>query len=161
MSEETNLPVKRECGDCKMCCKLLGVASIKKPRGVWCPSCDTKKGHLGCKVHTPEQQPAECQSFECLWLQSTNEEIPDHWRPDRIKVILTATRPVEGQVQSVVAWVDPAYPRALRLPEVTNTLSNMVTQQGIDVTAICGTKTLKLGARKDNHELVIADPEVH
>jgi len=155
--EQDETVIKRRCGDCKMCCKLLGVASIKKERGKWCPSCDTKKGHLGCKVHTPELQPQECQTFECLWLQSTAEEIPDHWRPDKLKIVLAASRPVEGQVQSVVAWVDPAYPRALRIPEVVNTLSNLVTQQGIDVTAICGSRTFKLGEVKDNREIVPTD----
>lgn len=154
----TEPPEKRTCGDCKLCCKLLGVSSIKKPRGTWCPNCSVRSKTEGCKVHTPEEQPTECQTFECLWLQSTPDQIPDHWKPNLLKIVLAASRPVEGQLQSVVAWVDPAYPNKLRMPEVVDTLARLVTEQGIDVTAICGTRTLKIGEVKKNREIVPIDP---
>jgi hypothetical protein len=97
-------------------------------------------------------------TFECLWLQSHDGEIPDHWRPDKLKIILTTSKPIEGQPQTVVAWVDPTYAHRLKWPEVSQTLMRLVTQQGIDVSAIIGPRVMKLGRVKGKNEIAMLDP---
>ena len=67
----------KSCGECGMCCKLLGIESIAKPPGQWC-------GHYrrgaGCSVYA--DRPAACSRFICLWLSS--EGLDDAWRLDWI-----------------------------------------------------------------------------
>src|SRR5882724_2041221 len=54
-----------KCGTCTMCCKLLFVNELKKPKNTWCEHCAIG---TGCKVY--QDRPASCAGFKCLWLQS-------------------------------------------------------------------------------------------
>lgn len=67
----------RSCGDCKLCCKVLGVPVLNKPAGKWCPHCPTR----GCKIY--DDRPQECREYGCLWLCGS---IPEDCRPDKIHV---------------------------------------------------------------------------
>jgi len=93
----------KSCGDCSLCCKLLGIAEIDKPAGKWCPN--FKRGS-GCGVY--HQRPAACASFECLWLDS--EKLDDRWRPDRAHFVMYTEQ--DGRRLNVV--VDAATPDAWR-----------------------------------------------
>lgn len=66
----------KSCGDCGLCCKLMGVRSIDKTQYVWCSQ--FKRG-LGCKIY--EDRPHECAEFICYWLHAPN--LGEDWRPDR------------------------------------------------------------------------------
>jgi hypothetical protein len=93
----------KSCGDCGLCCKLLGITALDKAPGSWC-------GHFerggGCGVYA--DRPAECATFQCLWTDS--ESLDERWRPDRSKLILFTQK--DGKRLNVV--VDPAYPMAWR-----------------------------------------------
>lgn len=93
----------KSCGDCGLCCKLMGIEALGKPPGPWC-------GHFsrgqGCRIYA--DRPAECRTFECEWLRA--EGLPDEWRPDRAKLILVVEN--DGKRLSVI--VDPAQPDAWR-----------------------------------------------
>lgn len=93
----------RTCGDCGMCCKLMGVKAIAKAPHVWC-------GHFhkgaGCGIY--DQRPRACADFSCYWLRAPN--LDDRWRPDRARFVLHR----EHDGQTLVVEVDPASPDAWR-----------------------------------------------
>ena len=53
----------KTCGSCTLCCKVVGVAELKKPADVWCGHCNKAKG---CKIY--DTRPQECRTFYCLFL---------------------------------------------------------------------------------------------
>lgn len=110
----------KSCGECGLCCKLLGIAEIDKPAGRWC-------GHFrrgaGCGVYTT--RPAACAGFECLWLDS--EKLDDAWRPDRAKFVLYTEQ--DGRRLNVV--VDPGAPTAWRREPYYSRLKAM-SQRALD-----------------------------
>ena len=75
---------KRSCSGCTMCCKLLGIVELQKPRVSWCPHCEIG---VGCQIY--ETRPETCRAFECLWLQPEAVEfLGDEDRPDKTGVVL-------------------------------------------------------------------------
>jgi len=93
----------KACGDCSLCCKLLGIAEIDKPAGSWCGHFQRGKG---CGIYA--DRPGACSAFQCLWTASEN--LDDRWRPDRARFVLFTEQ--DGRRLNVV--VDPAYPMAWR-----------------------------------------------
>lgn len=71
----------RECGSCTLCCKVMGISALDKPRGRWCPHCKPGKG---CGAY--DVRPDECRTFSCLWLGEGF--LGEEWRPDRSKLVL-------------------------------------------------------------------------
>ena len=106
----------RSCGSCTLCCKVLGIDEIKKPRNEWCPHCEKSKG---CKIYL--ERPSECRNFECLWLRM--EQVPEALKPQKCKVVLSA----EFEGARISAYVDDTFPTAWREKPVLaylRTLSN-------------------------------------
>jgi len=93
----------RECGECTMCCKVMGIEELEKPAGTWCTHCTTGRG---CSIY--DRRPAECRAFVCAWLQS--DVFGEEWKPSRCKFALWAE---PGNVNLKVS-VDPARPDAWR-----------------------------------------------
>ncbi len=93
----------RACGSCTLCCKVFALPALEKPPGVWCGHC--KPGN-GCAVHN--SAPLQCRQFNCLWM--TDGKMPDEWRPDRARFVLSVN-PSNG---FVFAQVDPGAPGAWR-----------------------------------------------
>lgn len=111
----------RSCGPCTMCCKHIEILEISKPAGAWCPNCE--KG-VGCKIY--ETRPKACQTFECLWLK-----YGVGGRPDKTHVIfLTKNLPtvIPEQETTVVAVVDPKYPRAHMTGEPELVIRHQISQ---------------------------------
>lgn len=50
----------RSCGGCTLCCKVIGVHEIAKPKGVLCTHC---KPGSGCMVHA--SRPKACRAYTC------------------------------------------------------------------------------------------------
>jgi hypothetical protein len=92
----------KSCGSCTLCCKLMEIVETGKPPGRWCEHCTPGRG---CNIY--ESRPASCRTFECQWL--FEPDLPDALRPDRCKVMMTATA---GPILN--AHCDPAYPLAWR-----------------------------------------------
>lgn len=69
----------RACGDCTMCCTLLEIDELQKPRRTPCPH-----EHGRCSVYAT--RPDECRAFKCLWLAF---DIPVG-RPDISGIMLVA-----------------------------------------------------------------------
>lgn len=93
----------RACGSCTLCCKVYALAAFEKPPGVWCRECTPGKG---CGIH--DEAPEQCRRFFCLWMSDAN--LPDAWRPDRAKFVLSIF-PANG---FVYGQVDPGSPGAWR-----------------------------------------------
>ena len=96
-------PPARECGECTLCCKVVGVEDLKKPAGRWCTHCTASNG---CAIY--EARPQECRDFVCAWLQS--DALDEQWKPSRCKFVVFAE---PGSVNLKVS-VDPARPDAWR-----------------------------------------------
>lgn len=94
------------CGTCTLCCKVMGVAEIAKPRNTRCLHCDSG---VGCRIY--EDRPPSCRAFDCVWLQSQSKpgmRLAPDLRPDRSHVVLTAT----DDGRALVAHVDTDRPQA-------------------------------------------------
>ena len=86
----------RSCEGCTMCCKLLSIAALDKPRLQWCTHCDIG---VGCKIY--EERPTECRIFACGYL--TQARIGEHWRPANSKMVISLL----PSVNRMVVYVDP------------------------------------------------------
>ncbi len=93
----------RSCGGCTMCCKLLHIEALDKPRSQWCTHCDIG---AGCKIY--EERPSECRDFHCGFLTDAN--FGDHWRPARSKMVIA----LDSNANRLTVFVDPDRPDAWR-----------------------------------------------
>lgn len=114
-------PLKRHCGDCQLCCKLLPVRSLAKEAG---QRCVHQRHHKGCAVYRKRGFPSECGAWSCRWL--VEDDTDGLSRPDRSHYVLdmspdfvTLRNNETGErqnIQVVQIWVDPSYPDAHRDP---------------------------------------------
>jgi len=93
--------VKRTCGDCTLCCKVMAIEALAKPANAWCRHC---KPGRGCAIYA--ERPAECESFACLWL--VNDLLDERWKPSRSKLVLTTSE------DGIEVRCDPGFPDAWR-----------------------------------------------
>src|SRR3984893_47076 len=114
----------RSCGGCTLCCKVLGVPTLEKPRGTWCLHCE--RG-VGCRIY--ESRPGECRSFLCGWLVS--DRFGPEWKPERSKIVITVTRDGNG----FEFQCDPGFPQAWRK---VDDLEGTVAVTGIEPPAVRG-----------------------
>ena len=86
---------------CTMCCKVIGVREINKPRGQGCNRCDIGKGRT---VHSMSL--AECKAYACRF--QFDPELDESWRPSKCGLV------VNTDLRRVVVNVDADQPDALR-----------------------------------------------
>jgi hypothetical protein len=122
---EVNLQpaLKRECGSCQTCCKLMPVEEIAKPA---LQRCKHQKSALGCTIYP--RRPMSCRIWSCAWL--TDHKTVDLPRPDRshyvidiwpdsIYLNITTPRGNERVPQAAIqVWCDPNYPDAWDNPKL-------------------------------------------
>lgn len=101
----------RSCQDCTLCCKLLEVAPLAKPRAEWCSHCDQKRG---CRIY--DERPAACQSFYCGYRRLP--QLDDRWKPAKAKFLIN----YESSAHRIVIHVDPVRPGAWRVEPYYATL---------------------------------------
>ena len=68
-----------------MCCRILPLPVLNKPKCVLCQHCT--EGH-GCAIYT--SRPEICRSYKCGWLG--NSWLSDDLRPDRSGIIVDGAR---------------------------------------------------------------------
>ena len=107
----------KTCGSCTLCCKVVGVAELKKPGDVWCGHCNKAKG---CKIY--DTRPQECRTFYCLFLLGA--DFPELWRPSKSKLV------IYGQGNDVVVHVDPGAPGAWLSEPFYTALKGLAENQG-------------------------------
>jgi len=81
----------------------MGIASLDKPAGAWCPHCRPDRG---CSIY--QTRPVECRNFVCGWLRMP--QLDERWKPSACKFVL-ATDDTHTHMKIVV---DPARPDAWR-----------------------------------------------
>ena len=65
--------IKRECAEYTLCCEILEIPTLKKPKKTLCPNVCSK----GCSIY--DTRPTECRTFQCLWSEgfTGNGQRPD------------------------------------------------------------------------------------
>ena len=87
----------KPCGECGMCCKLLGVPGVKE-RNCRCPHWASGKG---CDIY--KTRPVQCANFECLW--RAHKGMTKDMRPDKLGVMFWQ---VDTHPNRLVVHVDKA-----------------------------------------------------
>ncbi len=145
----------RSCEGCTMCCKLLRIEALDKPRSQWCKHCDIG---TGCKIY--QERPTECRDFDCGFLTQAN--IGDHWKPAKSRMVITlATEP-----NRLTVFVDPDRPDVWRKDPYFSDIKNwartaaknrgrVVITQGTDVFVVTPDGETRLGP-VDDDQLIIS-----
>jgi hypothetical protein len=128
--------MKRKCGDCQLCCKLVPVhdnrVELHKKAG---EKCRHQKFGKGCMVYEKPEMPACCQMWNCRWIVS---DLPvDMARPDRCHYVVDVmpdfvTLQIDDRksnVRVVQIWCDPSYPHAHRDPALRGWLEQLSHQR--------------------------------
>lgn len=104
--------MKRSCGDCQLCCKLLPVRSLAKEANT---RCQHQRHRKGCAVyHRLTLVAPECRAWSCRWL--VDSDAPELRRPDHVGYVVDLVPDVlkaiskadgtEHYVPVVQVWVD-------------------------------------------------------
>jgi hypothetical protein len=93
----------KACGDCTVCCTVLGIGPNGKAPGV---TCSYARPGQGCGVHPT--RPDNCRAYQCIWTWADPLDIT--WRPD-VAGFLLNPRPDPREVEVVV---DPGNPNGWR-----------------------------------------------
>ncbi len=117
----------RQCGECKLCCKLLGIVELNKPPAKWCPHAAGR----GCGVYSV--RPESCRSFFCLWLQGVG---PEDMKPSKSRVVFASITD-HGDQKLFTVHVDAGYPNAWKKPLIKRYLDHLVTT-GAAIAIVCG-----------------------
>lgn len=113
--------MSHSCGACNLCCKVLGVPDIQKPRNMVCWWTTV---HGGCSRHGEKKTAPEleaCDTFKCLWLHTQENPDPELrqpmiLRPDRTHVMMGPRDPENEAL--IYVHVDPKHPNAWKHPNV-------------------------------------------
>ena len=123
------------CGDCRACCRALGIEELKKPE--W-QMCGHAKQGKGCTIYA--DRPQSCKIYECMWRSSQDD--PSPWpikmRPDRCGVIFDTL--LGNPSNLIVARVAPENKDVLQSKLITTVIAAMQ-QHGNDVVVRLGKKT--------------------
>jgi hypothetical protein len=114
--------MKRECGGCTLCCRLLPVRELHKPDNQRCTFQRTGKG---CAVYDKLARVSpSCVLWSCRWL--VNDDTADLRRPDHSHYVLdimpdfiTVSDDEAGwtlDLEIVQVWCDPKHPDAHKDP---------------------------------------------
>lgn len=106
---------KRQCGDCSLCCKVLAIAELDKPKDAWCPNF---AAGAGCRIYPA--RPPSCRDFACQWL--TDLTIGPEWKPSLCKMVL------DSKPQLLVVHADPALARPWRVEPYYSVLRRLAAQ---------------------------------
>lgn len=90
--------VGRQCGDCQVCCEVMGITAIDKPHHTRCPhQCPT-----GCAIYS--SKPDECTDYSCMWRDGLIGD--DSHRPDRSGLLLTTALQPELNIGPYVQAIE-------------------------------------------------------
>lgn len=101
----------RNCGDCALCCKIMAIAELDKPKDIWCQHCSTRKS---CGIY--DTRPMSCRQFYCGYL--THPDFGEEWKPLHSKMVIVP----EMGGQRVVIHVDPGRPDSWKREPYYSTL---------------------------------------
>jgi hypothetical protein len=112
------LMMRRECGSCQLCCRLVPVQNDLVDRKPANTRCKYQKFGVGCAVYHTAKMPFECGVWNCRWL--VNDDTGNLSRPDRSHYVIDIMPDfvtANGQAIEVIqVWLDPRHPDAHRDP---------------------------------------------
>jgi hypothetical protein len=123
---------QRQCGDCSLCCKVLGIPELDKPKDHWCPNF---AAGAGCVIYN--DRPPSCRNFACRWL--TDPTMGPEWKPSVCKMV------VDSRPSLFVVHVDPAVLRPWSAEPYISVLKRLSAQgltKGVIVMAIERRRTI-------------------
>ncbi len=125
----------KDCGDCGLCCKLMGVASLDKPPGKWC-------GHFrratGCAVYA--DRPGDCIAFNCTWLLTV--ALDAAWKPSVAGFLMHS----ENEGRRLIVECDPARPHDWRREPYQTTLRGWAASGDVELLVFAGRRGFRLAA---------------
>jgi hypothetical protein len=105
----------RQCGDCSLCCKLLRIPELDKPKDEWCPNFAHR---IGCRIYA--DRPPSCRDFRCRWLVDLT--MGPEWKPSVCKMVLDA------KPRLLVVHADPAVTKPWRAEPYSSVLKRLAAQ---------------------------------
>ncbi|MEH6487122.1 hypothetical protein [Hyphomonas oceanitis] len=147
----------RNCEGCTMCCKLLSITELSKPRQHWCDNCEIGKG---CKIY-PER-PKECVDFYCTYLLDIR--IGEEWKPSQCRMVLT----FEDHANRIVIHVDRGRANAWTKEPYYSQIKNwavraaavrgqVVVWQGLDAIIVLPNTDKNLGRVRDDQLIITSE----
>jgi len=106
---------QRQCGDCSLCCKVLAIPELEKPKDQWCPNFAAGSG---CRIY-PDRPPS-CRDFVCRWL--VDPTMGPEWKPSHCKLVLDAKPGL------LVVHADPAVSKPWRVEPYHSVLKRLAAQ---------------------------------
>ena len=159
MTDGANTVEGRSCSGCALCCMVLGIQELEKPKGVWCPHCKTRKS---CEIY--ETRPEECRIFHCGYLTMTG--LDEAWKPSRSKIILVSSQGGNRLTAHVHpnradAWRKEPYYSALKrwARETASHFGQVLARIGQRTYMILPDRDVDLGDVDDEHLIVTAERE--
>lgn len=156
-SDGDDLVEGRSCDGCTMCCKLLSIDVLNKPRAVWCPHCDKKRG---CKIY--DSRPEPCRAFYCGWRRIG--DLDARWKPSQSKILIN----YETAHNRIALHIDPDRPDAWRAEPFYSTIKQwarsaeaqggtLVVWSGRNITVVSPGRDTELGALRDDQFILPVD----
>ena len=153
--DEAPIVPGRACGTCTLCCKILSITELAKPKGQWCRHCDIGRG---CRIY--DQRPPSCRTFICGYLGWP--VAGDHWFPARCKMVII------GEESRLIVRVDPSRPNAWREQPYYDEIkdwSAMAVREGRTVLVVVGESSIvvlpdgevELGLVAEDERIVILE----
>lgn len=142
---------EKQCGDCSLCCKLMAIPELNKPRDSWCDHVIKKHG---CGIY--ETRPGACRAFQCLWL--ADPRLPAEWKPNKCKFLMVSKGQGELAVHPDVpgAWRSEPYQSGLRAMARAGEAQGglIVIIENGESTVLLADRDVRLGALKEDERIV-------
>lgn len=153
----TGLVAGRSCDGCTMCCKLLEIDVLEKPRGVWCAHCDKSRG---CRIY--DTRPGPCRGFHCGYLRIPH--LDESWKPSKSKFLIN----YEEHARRIAIHADPDRPDSWRREPYLSTIRNwaaaaerdggyVIIWAGRRATILTGRREKALGEVRDDQVILAVD----
>lgn len=114
--------LKRQCGECTLCCELLKIEELNKPTRMICPHATEKHG---CSIYP--KRPHSCRQFSCQWL--INPSLAEYWYPKKSGLVVFYSNEKNSYTLNVhainyEAWQAPLYYGQIKALAITGLEQN-------------------------------------
>ncbi len=141
----------RSCENCTLCCKVLGIPELAKPRGAVCTHCDWG---TGCTIYA--RRPKACSDFDCSYLLSPS--LGEEWKPTTSHLVLGYM----ADADIVLVFTDPDHAGAWRQEPYYSRIKKwaisdtgyVLIWEGAGARALAGDDEFHLGAVRDDQVIV-------
>ena len=140
----------RACGDCSLCCKVLKIDELQKPKDQWCKDCLPGAG--GCSIY--DTRPTCCRTFACAWL--IDPTLPEEWRPTRSKMVVRVAAPEKQGWLSCEVHVNSEFPDIWRSESYRRHLRALA-YKGLAKPELRNSETRTYVFSRDNVYLILPD----